>query len=263
MITRFCAFLGHSRLPPVTSDEDLKWTDHNKQWEPLLWTFQITRRTPFVHNGGNHRHLFQIDSHKIPSLQIVRCSTHMEALWTASTISPDVCCFLRWSCQISCHTQLFSSLSKSCSLDLDSWSPCHIMYRRWWPHSHYSLQPHSLTPLWQHSNDMAAGWFDGITNSSPQQKEDETRHKDVKDPCPLVCAPSRNFLFFNIFILAMPAVWLYGSQYWSVHHFGPGWNSSITDEWLFMKMYNDIHALQMMYPGELGCSMQQEACGCY
>ena len=220
MITRFCAFLGHSRLPPVTSDEDLKWTDHNKQWEPLLWTFQITRRTPFVHNGGNHRHLFQIDSHKIPSLQIVRCSTHMEALWTASTISPDVCCFLRWSCQISCHTQLFSSLSKSCSLDLDSWSPCHIMYRRWWPHSHYSLQPHSLTPLWQHSNDMAAGWFDGITNSSPQQKEDETRHKDVKDPCPLVCAPSRNFLFFLYFyfsnasgmalwiaILVCPSLW--------------------------------------------------------
>ena len=90
---------------------------------------------------------------------------------------PDMCCFLSWSCQIGCHTQLFSSLSKGCSLDLDSCSPCHIMYRRWWPHSHYSLQPHSLTPLWQHSNDMAVGWFDGITNLSPQQKEDEREEK--------------------------------------------------------------------------------------
>lgn len=211
MITRFCSLLGHSRLPPVTSDEDLKWTDHNMQWEPLLWTFQITRRTSFVHNGGNHRHLFQIDSHKIPSSQIVRCSTHMEALWRRIQ-SPPTCCFLSWSCQISCHTQLFSSLSKSCSLDLDSWSPCHIMYRRWWPHSHYSLQPHSLTPLWQHSNDMAVGWFDGITNSSPQQKEDETRHKDVKDPRPLLCAPGANtFLIFSSFYFgnaSSMAVWM-------------------------------------------------------
>lgn len=85
----------------------------------------------------------------------------------------DMCCFLSWSCQTGCHTQLFSSPSKSCSLDLDSCSLCHIMYHRWWPHSHYSLQPHSLTPRWQSSNDMAVGWFDGITNSSLQQREDK------------------------------------------------------------------------------------------
>lgn len=107
----------------------------------------------------------------------------------------DMCCFLSWSCQTGCHTQLFSSPSKSCSLDLDSCSLCHIMYHRWWPHSHYSLQPHSLTPRWQSSNDMAVGWFDGITNSSLQQREDKkgVKKKVVKDsqsPCPLLYAPA-------------------------------------------------------------------------
>lgn len=106
---------------------------------------------------------------------ITNCTAapHAEAKRMAQHYPPDTCCFLSCSCQIGCHPQLLSSLSKSCSLDSDSCRPCHIMYRRWWPHSHYSLQPPSLTLLWQHSNDMAVGGFDGTTISSPEREEDK------------------------------------------------------------------------------------------
>lgn len=135
-------------------------------------TFQITHRTSFVHDGGNHKPLFQFDLHNPFITNCMVLDTHGGSLDGKYNLA-DMCCFPSWSCQRGCHTQLFSSLSKSCSLDLDSCSPCQIMNHRWWPHSYYSVQRHSLTPLWQHSNDMAVGWFDGITNGSPQQKEDE------------------------------------------------------------------------------------------
>lgn len=73
-------------------------------------------------------------------------------------------------CQTVSDTPLFSSVKKlltwlgllqppviSCTTDGDL-------------PPHYSVQPRSLTPLWQRRNDTAALWFDGITNSSPERE---------------------------------------------------------------------------------------------
>lgn len=81
--------------------------------------------------------------------------------------------FLSGDCQLRLLYSALERCQKAVHLTWTPAAPCHIMYHRWWPHSHYSLQPHSLIPLWQCSNDMVVWWFDGITNSSPQHKDDK------------------------------------------------------------------------------------------
>lgn len=80
---------------------------------------------------------------------------------------------------------------------------------------------------------MAVQRFDGITYSSPQQKEDETEGKEyVKDshsPCSLLHSPAVISLFFALTVVVERAMesanWVsvassYRLQYQSVHYFG-------------------------------------------
>lgn len=83
---------------------------------------------------------------------------------------PDACCFLSWGCQIACHIQL---TVKKLFTWLGFLEPLSYHVPQMVTSLPLLTPTHSLTPLWQHSNDMIVGWFDGITNSSPQQKENE------------------------------------------------------------------------------------------